>query len=230
MSRFKSAVASNQACIVAALMLLLASTANARPENTGPPEVIGRVEFDFPHATPATVEVDLGEGILTDFMGIAQAVVGGVVEGLLESAQGQEQGAVKLSGRHLASVRKVLESIRGVVREVRVRVYENLPEKAADLQRNMSAHYQQKAHDLDWDNLVRVNDGHANVSVSALRHDGAIRGLYVMVSENGQLVLVNIVCNLSPEMVQQVAKLATQIGLEVGLEQVLQEALREIGH
>ena len=229
MSRFKSAVASNQACVVAALMLLLASTANARPENAGPPEVVGRVEFDFPHAPPATVEVDLGEGMLLDISGIAQAAIGGIVEGLLESTQGQEQGAVRLSAKHLASAQRVVESIGGMVREVRVRVYENLPENATDLQMSMSTHYQQKIQGSDWDNLVRVNDGQSRVNVCVLRRDGAIRGLYVMASENDEFVLVNVVCNLSPSMVQQVTKLATQIGLEVGLEQALQEAMRDIG-
>jgi hypothetical protein len=229
MLRFKSVVASNQACVVTTLMLLFSSSANARPENDVSPEVVGRVEFDFPHAPPATVEVDLGEGMLFDITGIAQAAIGGIVEGLLESVQGQEQGAVRLSAKHLASAQRMVESIGGVVREVRIRVYENLPEDAADLYTSMSTHYQQKIHSSDWDNLVRVNNGQSRVNVCALRRDGAIRGLYVMASENDELVLVNVVCDLSPNMVQQVTKLATQIGLEVGLEQALQEAMREIG-
>lgn len=229
MSLLKSAVASNQACVVAALVFLLASSANARPENDGSPEVAGRVQFDFPHAPPATVEVDLGEGMLTDMSGIAQAAIEGVVEGLLESAQGQE-GTLQLSARHLNSIREVVQSMNGMVREIRVRVYENLPENTVALQKTMSTHYQQKVQNAGWDNLVRVNDGQSRVNVCALRRDGAIHGLYVMVSENDELILVNIVCNLSPSGVQQVTKFATQIGLRVGLEQALQEAIRELGN
>jgi hypothetical protein len=231
MSRFKSVVATNQACAVLLLMLVVASTAtaSARPGSADRHDVVGRVDFDFPNAPPATVEVDLGEGMLADITGIAQAAIGGVVEGLLESAQGREPGAVQLSAEHLASAQKVVESVSGVVREIRVRVYDNLPESAAAIRTSMTAHYRQKVHHSDWDHLVRVHDGDTNVNVCALRRDGAIRGLFVMVSEDDQLVLANIVCDLSPEMVKQVTKQATQIGLQVGLEQALQEAMREIG-
>ncbi len=225
---FKSAIATNQACVVT-LLLLIASTAHARSENAAPHNIVGRVDFDFPDAPPATVEVDLGEGMLKDITGIAQAAIGGIVEGLLESIQGQEKGAIQLSARHLASVQEAIASVSGMVREVRVRVYDNIPDNAADIQMSMSAHYQQKAQSLDWDNLVRVHDGNMRVNICAMRNDGAIRGVYVMVSENNQLVLANVVCDLSPEMVKQVTKLATQIGLEVGLEQALQQAMREIG-
>ena len=229
MSRFKSVVATNQACAVVMLMLVVASTASARPGRADRHDAVGRVDFDFPNAPPATVEVDLGEGMLTDLTGIAQAAIGGIVEGLLESVQGREQGAVQLSAKHLASARKMVESVSGMVREIRVRVYDHLPESGADVRSSMTAHYQQKVLNSDWDHLVRVHDGDSNVSVCALRRAGAIRGLYVMVSEDDQFVLANVVCDLSPEMVKQVTKQATQIGLQVGLEQALQEAMREMG-
>jgi hypothetical protein len=229
MSCFKSAVATNQACAVVMLMLVVASTASARPGSADRHDAVGRVDFDFPNAPPATVEVDLGEGMLSDLTGIAQAAIGGIVEGLLESAQGREHGAVQLSAEHLASAQKIVESVSGVVREIRVRVYDHLPESGADVRSSMTAHYQQKVLNSDWDNLVRVHDGDTNVNVCALRRAGAIRGLYVMVSEDDQFVLVNVVCDLSPEMVKQVTKQATQIGLQVGLEQALQEAMREMG-
>ena len=62
----------------------------------------------------------------------------------------------------------------------------------------------------------------------ALQDDGAIHGLFVIVSERDELVMVNVVCELTPEKVKQVTFHATQIGMTVGLEEVIERAIEQI--
>ena len=90
------------------------------------------------------------------------------------------------------------------------------------------SHYHQKLQGTDWDHVVRVQHESERVTVSVLRQGEAIRGLFVIVSENNELVLVNVVCDLAPDRVRQLAHRVTTVGMEFGLDKVLQDALQEM--
>ena len=66
------------------------------------------------------------------------------------------------------------------------------------------------------------------MAISLVRHEGAVRGAFVVASEGDDLVLVNVVCNISPEKVNTLIAKATQIGLDNGLQRVLEQKLRQL--
>jgi hypothetical protein len=230
MSRVKTTTFVRYGLVLGAFVILTTIaplTASAEPSPSDQADVMGRVEFDFEGAPPATIEVDLSHGMLSDVAGIGQAAVGGVVEALIQSG-GSEDSSIQQSAEHLEAVNQILSTLSGVVHEVRVRVYENAVELAQPERASMISHYQQKLNGTDWDNVVRVREGEGSVVVCTLRSGGAIRGLFVMVSEHDDLVIANVVCELTPDKVKQVTNQATRIGMKFGLKKVIQDAMRGV--
>lgn len=204
---------------------------SARPDVAAQPAAgasseAGRIAFDFPQAPPATIEIDLSEGILNDLAGIGEAAMSGVAEALMEARPSGGSDAVQRSVEHLAAVRQVVQTLGTVVRELHVRVYDPMPEVAQDVRARMIAHYQEKLREADWDNVVRVRDGNANVTLAVLRRDGAIRGVFVIISEGRDFVIANALCDLTPEKVKVVTHQITKIGLAYGLGREIERALR----
>ncbi len=74
----------------------------------------------------------------------------------------------------------------------------------------------------------RVRDADESVVVCVLQHASAIRGLFIMVSDRDDLVLVNVVCQLTPENVKQLTNQATKIGMKAGLEGLIEDAMKRI--
>jgi hypothetical protein len=48
--------------------------------------------------------------------------------------------------------------------------------------------------------------------------------------ENNDLVLANVVCDISPENVKKLTATAAKIGLENGLQQILEVQMRQMKH
>lgn len=190
----------------------------------------GRIDFDDASLPPATVEIDLSQGMFGDLFGLGEAAVAGVAESLRQSA-GQSAGAegTQMAAEKLAAVQQILKLAKGVVHEVRVRVYQHLPEEAAKPEAVMS-HYDGQLRAENWENVVRIHDGKGNVRISLLRHDGAIQGAFVIVSDGKDLVLANVVGDVSPENVKKLTAAATKIGLENGLQRVLEMKMRQLHH
>jgi len=229
MSRFTFIANPRAGAILTLSMLagLAVAPVHAQPPASNSAPMPGRVDFDFPAAPPANVEVDLSQGMLAALTGIGQAAIGGATEALQEASTGQSNPAVDQSAEHLKAVNQIVSALTGVVHEVRVRVYEGVPASQA-VRGSMVAHYQQKLQDTAWDNVVRVREDDATVNVCVMRDGNAIRGVFVMVAEDEDVVMVNVVCELTPEKIQQVTHQATKIGLKVGLEQAIQEAMKEL--
>lgn len=196
-------------------------------ENASTP---GRIDFDDANLPPATVEVDLSQGMFGDLFGLGEAAVAGVAESLRQSA-GQSAGAegTRMAAEKLAAAQQILELARGVVREVRVRVYKDLRDDSARPDSLMS-HYDGQLRAGNWENVIRVRDGDDNIRISLLRHDGAIQGAFVVVSDGNDLVLANVVGDVSPENVKKLTSAAAKIGLENGLQQVLEMKMRQLHH
>ena len=168
--------------------------------------------------------------MLASLSGIGQAAISGATEALLESATSHENGPVQQSAEHLTAINQILGTLSGLVHEVRVRIYEQLPENARELQSSIVTYYEQKLRGTQWDNVARVQEDNSRVIVCVLHRDGAIRGLFVIVAGDSDLVLANLVCDLTPDKVNQVANQATKIGLKVGLEQVIRDAMPQMSH
>jgi hypothetical protein len=227
MSRLTSAVFARWSGNAATLFALafIALPARAQSGDRDGPGRAGRIEFDFADAPVANVEVDLDEDTLSAFTGIGKAAIQGVVESLVESHQGSDDSAVEKSAEHLRAANDIFETASNVIREVRVRVYENLSEQSQSARASMVEHYHKKLEGTDWDRVVRVRDGETSVVVCVSRSGEAIHGVFVMVSEPDDLVMANVVCDLTPEKIKQVTSQATKIGMEVGLENAIEQAI-----
>lgn len=230
-ARRKPAGSARVAVALLAALLGSAATAASAQETIAQEETVpGRIDFDhaeIPHAE-ASFEVDLGKGMLTDVSGLIGAALDGFVEGLLESVKGEQSQAITQSAEYLRSVQEIVSQVGGAVSEVRVRGYDRLTDENGGKRSALIAHYQKRVEESNWDDLVRVRERNATAIVSALRQDGAIRGLFIVGSEGNNLVLVNVVCDLSPEKVKIVAKNIAKLSMKLGLEQELEKVMREI--
>jgi hypothetical protein len=84
--------------------------------------------------------------------------------------------------------------------------------------------------DDDWETIARVRKGDENARVSLLRQDGAVRGIFVIATDGSGLVIVNAVCDISPDNVKKLTTAATRIGLENGLAQQINEKMQKMNH
>jgi hypothetical protein len=66
------------------------------------------------------------------------------------------------------------------------------------------------------------------VQVSAVRSDGSIKGLFIVASEGNNLVLVNVICDISPENAKQLSTAAVKAGLQAGLGKELEKAMKHV--
>jgi hypothetical protein len=212
-----------------AIVFCGAAAALAQPESDRSAPV-GRIDFSQAELPPATVEVDLSQGMFHDLFGIGDAAVAGVAETLLQSAE-KSSGAdgTRMAAEQLAAARQILQLAADVVREVRVRVYSDLPESGAKPEA-ITSRFDDQLRDGNWDNVVRVREDDANVRVSLLRDNGAVHGIFVIVAEDNAIVLANVVCDVSPENAKKLTTAAARIGLENGLGQVIEMKMREVKH
>jgi hypothetical protein len=212
----------------AAVTLCVVTAAYAQRSDTTSDVTTGRIDFAVADLPPATVEVDLSREMFSDLFGLGDAAVAGAAETLLKSAEAN-RGAegTRMAAEQLAAARQILQLAREVVREVRVRVYEELPEGSVNADELMSR-FDEQLSAGDWENVVRVRDGDENVRVSLLRSDGAIRGGFVVVADGSDLVLANVVADVSPENIKKLSSAAARIGLENGLQQMLERQMRQL--
>ncbi len=230
MSRLKSATILRWGSTAVTLLILafVALPARAQSDDHRVADRVGRVEFDFANAPAASVEVDLDEGMLPAITGLGKAAIQGVVEALVESGQGRGDSAAEQSAEHLQAVHDIFETTSNVIREIRVRVYEDLSEKTQYSRASMIEHYQKKLAGTNWDSVARIHEGDSVVVVCVSRSGGAIHGFFVIVSERDDLVMANIVCELTPEKVKQATSQATKIGMKAGLEDLIERAIARV--
>jgi hypothetical protein len=225
MSRLKPVLFGRRSVAVLAVLVTLgAATAGAQTVATAP----GRIDFDSVGLPPATVAVDLGQGMVGDLFGIGDAAIAGVAESFSQSAEGS-QGAegTKMAAEQLAAARQMIQLASKVVQEARVRVYEDFGGESTNAEELISQ-FDDQLKTGNWEKLVRVRDGDENVQVSALRAGGAIRGVFIIVADGNDLVLVNAVCDVSPERVKQLTAAAAKIGLENGLQPMIEAKMKEM--
>jgi hypothetical protein len=189
----------------------------------------GRIDFAAADLPPAMVEVDLSQGMFNDLFGIGDAAVAGVAETLMQSAERNGGEGTRMAAEQLEAARQIIQLAGDVVREVRVRVYDGMREGGVNAQQ-LAAKFDAQLRQGDWDNVVVVRDNDASVRVSVLRGEGTVRGFFIVAGENDELVLANVVCDISPENVKKLTSAAAKIGLENGLQQILEVQMREMKH
>jgi len=189
----------------------------------------GHIDFTSVDLPPATVEVDLSQEIFSDLFGLGDAAIAGIVESLTQSNDAQSSQATELAAGQLAAAREIIQLAKQVVREVHVRVYENLGDEqnsALDL----AARFKDQLSSGQWDSIVKVRDGNESAHVSFQRVEGSVLGVFVVVADGNDVVLANVVCDISPENVKNLTAAATKIGLENGLRDAIERKLKRHAH
>jgi hypothetical protein len=207
---------------IAVAYALVAVRAEAQEANEN--RVIGRVDFDGADLPPANVEVDLTQGMFGDLFGIGDAAIAGIADTLSKGSDSNKHPeSTRAAAEQLQAARQILELAGNVVHEVRVRAYEVMPE-------GVVPYFDTKLGEGEWETLVRVRKDDENARVSLLRQDGAVRGVFVIASDGRGLVLVNAVCDISPENVKKLTAAATRIGLENGLAEAINAKMQKVQH
>jgi uncharacterized protein DUF4252 len=211
---------------VAASASLLLVALVARPvlaDDDTEKRVVGRVDFESADLPPANIEVDLSQGMFNDLFGIGDAAIAGIADTLSQNSDANKHpDATRMAAEQLQAARQIFELAGDVVHEVRIRGYEAAPE-------GVVSHFDNKIGD-DWETLVRVRKDDENARVSLLRQDGAVRGVFVIATDGNGLIIVNAVCDISPENVKKLTTAATRIGLENGLAQQINEKMQKMNH
>ncbi len=189
----------------------------------------GQIDFAVANLPPATVEVDLSRSIFSDLFGLGDAAIEGIVESLLESNAAQKSDSLELAAGELAAARQILQLSKEVIHEVHVRVYDNFPEDQGNAAQ-LAGLFDSQLKSGQWDNVVKVNDGDDSVRVSLLRVDGSILGVFAIVADGNDVVLANLVCDVSPENIKKLTAAATKIGLDLGLREAIEQELQRHVH
>lgn len=181
---------------------------------------LGRINFDQANLPPANVELDLSQAMFGDLFGIGDAAVAGVAETLMKSNKGDHAEAMHMAADQLTAVRQIIGLTGKVVQEVRVRGYEKMQE-------DLSSRFEKQLRDGEWEKVVVLRKGDENARVFIIHHSDSIRGAFVMAGGHGGQVLVNVVCDISPENVKSLTSAATKIGLDNNLEQIIEMKFRK---
>lgn len=212
-------------CVLAVIATVPVTTRTLAQESPSlnPPQPTGRIDFDFADAPPATVELDLAPELIGLGESLAASVIDAVTEVLQQDPKMSQQ--LELTDERLAAIRHVVSQAQGLVEEVHVRVYEDAESMAVPLAR----HYHAKIQNQGWDNVATVRDGDDYVQVAVFRQTDAIRGVFIIVSDSGDdVVLVNVACDVSPEKVKSLVSTSLRIGMELGLGDVFRDALHKV--
>jgi hypothetical protein len=215
------------ACL--AFILLLGAIARAEDSTSKNTTTPGNVEFDNADAPAANVELDLSQGMFHDLFGIGDAAVAGVADALAKSS-GAQHGAegAKMAAEQLAAARQIVQIVGQVVQGARVRAYKGIGDQS-DKTDKLVAHYDNKLRSENWQSVLRAHEGDQMIDVWAYRNSGAVKGLFIAASDKGNLLLANVVCDISPENVQKLTAAATNSALQAGLAQVIEMKMKSHG-
>jgi hypothetical protein len=194
------------------MLSAIATAAHAATAANG--ALVGRVEFDHPASAAPNVAVVLPAGLFRDLAGLGDAALAGIAEGIVKggAASGANAENMKLTADQLAAVRKVVNTAQGAIVEVRVSVYGGKSTPGTDV----ADYYANKLRNTAWDKIVDArDDGGQSASVFLLRDAGTVRGIFVVASQHQELVLANVVCEISPERIKEITQQAVEIGLKL---------------
>jgi hypothetical protein len=97
------------------------------------------------------------------------------------------------------------------------------------MQEDLSSRVDKQIRNGEWEKVVVIRKGDENARVFIISRNDSIRGAFVMAGGHGGQVLVNIVCDISPDNVKSLTSAATKIGLDNNLEQMIEMKFRK-GH
>lgn len=230
MFRDQSSLAHRGTRWVTVAAFLFVGVAAARVQSAGPSPsgTAGQIDFSAADLPPATVEVDLTQGIFGDLFGLGGAALSGISDSLSKSVDAHgDSDATKKAVEQLAAAEEIVQLAKEVVHEVRVRIYEDNSSELGQAD-SIASRFDEQMRAENWDNVVRIRDGKDSVRVSFLREAGSVRGVLVVAADGSDVVLVNVVCDVSPENVKKITSAATEIGLKNGLQQLIEQKMKHM--
>jgi hypothetical protein len=214
---------------LAALVMLMSAGASAQDSAAKSASATpGRVEFDFAGGPEANVEFDLGPGMANDLFGIGDALVAGVSDALAKAA-GTKPGSdgTRFAAEQVKAAREIVQTVQQVVHGVRVRAYKSEGDSPAGVDK-LLAHYSEKLQSENWETILKAHERNQTLTVSAIRDAGSIKGVFVAGTDSRDTLLINVICDVSPENVKKLSNAAVSSGLQAGLGKVLEDKLSKM--
>src|SRR5688572_24776280 len=160
--------------LVVAAMLGTFASAYAQADEPTPTAPVGRLNFEAADLPEANVEVDLSQEMFRDLFGIGDAAVAGISEALLDVPQhGVTAKATQIAAQQAEALRQIIQLAGNVVREVHVRVYEDLPADVNAIHKS----FEKQLRAGKWETLARVRKNDEAARVAAIRDAGAVKGV-----------------------------------------------------
>ena len=204
-----------------AILLVSVAAGHAEAAESGD-TTLGRIDFSVVDLPPATVEVDLNRALFTDLLGLGDAAIDGVIESLNKGKNSSDGSrALGLAAEKLGEAKELVKIVQEVIHAAQVRVYENLKEEVESIS-GLTARFQDQLKSAGWETVLSINDGDESVQVSILRVEGSIMGVFAVVVDGNDVVLANVVGDISPKNVKKLATLGTKIALDNGLHKELE--------
>jgi hypothetical protein len=205
---------------ITAMLFCTASTALAQSTEKSADVPVGRLNFEAASLPAANVEIDLNQDMFRDLFGIGDAALAGIADSLAKAAsdvKGQQQNkGPEMAAQQLEAARQIVQLAGDVIREVHVRVYEDLPEDIGSAEALFTP-FETQLRENNWETLARVRKDDELARVAVIRNGGAVQGIFLVATDGNGIVVANVVCDISPDNVKQLTSAATKIGLENGL-------------
>lgn len=186
-----------------------------------------RLPSDVGDLPPATVELDLGPGLIRQFFSMGDAAVAGFLDGLSTSPDAASSENLKFVANQLTSARELGDIASEVVQEVHIRVW-NEEIDAVEAAAQLIERYDETLPSTGWEPTLRARQNGELVRIYTLREGESITGVCVVAGKRSELVVLNVVGNLSPENIQRFTSAATKIGVKLGLDKELNKAIEQM--
>lgn len=187
----------------------------------------GRVKLDVADLPPAAVEMDLGPGLIRHFFKLGDAAVAGVLEGLSTSPDAETSENLQFAAKQLTSARELGDIASEVIQEVHVRAWNGEIDALAAATQLIDA-YDAQLPAAGWEPTLRARQQNEMVRIYTLHEGESLSGVLVVAAQRNELVVVNVVGDLSPQNIQHLASTATRIGVQLGLDKELNKAIGQL--
>lgn len=187
----------------------------------------GRVDLSVADLPPASVEMDLGPGLIRHFFSMGDAAVAGFLEGLATSSDAESSDNIQFVAEQLTSARELGDVASEVVQEVHIRVW-NEEIDAEAVATKMIEQYDEKLPSSGWEPTLRARQNGEMVRIYTLREGESVTGVLVVAGKRSELAVINVVGDLSPDNIQRLVSTATKIGVKLGLDKELNRGIGQL--
>lgn len=231
LGRFSIRSVARRAAAVALVATISTYSAFAQTEST-PTEVSpssggGRVTLEVADLPPASVEMDLGPGLIRQFFSMGDAAVAGFLEGLSTSPDAESSDNIQFVAKQLTSARELGDVASEVVQEVHIRAW-NEEIDGQEVANKLIEQYDATLPSNGWEPTLRARQDGELVRIYTLREGESVTGVLVVAGKRNELAVINVVGDLSPDNIQRLVSTATKIGVQLGLDKEINKGIGKL--